>query len=74
MFVPKSSWEHPDSYLSQDIKSEMDKVDVLLNKIHITWEILNLSDLELQALINLNNRGGVALKKIRQRQCNSDIR
>ena len=52
MFVPKSSWEHPDSYLPQDIKSEMDKLDVLLNKIHITWEIPNLSNLELQALIN----------------------
>ena len=34
-------------YSPQDIKSELDKVDILLNKIHITKDIPNLSDLEL---------------------------
>ena len=51
MIVPKSSWEPTDSYLPQDIKTELDKVNVLLNKIHITKDIPNMSDLELQALL-----------------------
>ena len=36
---------------------------MLLNVIHISWEIPNFSDLELQALINLKNRNDLVLKK-----------
>ena len=43
----------PDSYLPQDIKSELDKLDALLNKIHITKDTPNMSDVELKALFNL---------------------
>ena len=43
----------PDSYLPQDIKSELDKLDALLNKIHITKDTPNMSDVELNALFNL---------------------
>ena len=53
LFVPISSWGPPDSYLHQDIKSELDKLDVLLNKIHISKDTPNMSDLELKALFNL---------------------
>ena len=63
VFVPKSSWEPPDSYLPQDIKSELDKLDVLLNKIHLTKDTPNMSDLELKALFNLKNRDDVVFKK-----------
>ena len=49
LFVPKSSWGPPDSCLPQDIKSELDKLDVLLNKIHITKDTPNMSDSELKA-------------------------
>ena len=52
----------PDSYLR--IKSELDKLDVLLNKIHITKDTLNMSDLELKALFNLKNRDDVVFKKL----------
>ena len=48
LFFPKS----PDSYLTQDFKSELDKLDVLLNRIHITKDTPNMSDLELQAIFN----------------------
>ena len=63
LFVPKSSWEPPDSYLPQDIKSELDKLDVLLNKIHLTKDNPNMCDLELKALFNLKNKDDVVLKK-----------
>ena len=53
MFVSNSLWGPPDSYLAQVINSQLNKLDVLLNKIHITTETPNLSDLEPQALINL---------------------
>ena len=52
LFVPKSSREPPDSYLYQDIQSKLDKLDVLLNKIHLTKDTPNMSDLELKALFN----------------------
>ena len=42
-----------DSYLPQYIKSELDKLDVLLNAIHVTKYIPNLWDLELKALFQL---------------------
>ena len=63
LFVPKSSWEPPDNYLPQDIKSELDKLEVLLNKIHLTKDTPNMSDLVLKALFNLKNRDDVGLKK-----------
>ena len=63
LFVPKSSWEPPDSYLPQDTKSELDKLDVLLNKIHIAKDTPNMSDLELKALFNLEDRDDVVFKK-----------
>ena len=50
IFVPKTSWELPDSYFPKAIKSELDKLDVLLNKIHITKDIPNLSDLGLYCM------------------------
>ena len=53
----------PDSYLPQDIKSELDKLDVLLNKIHIAKDTPNMSDLELKALFNLKDRDDVVFKK-----------
>ena len=55
--------EPPDSNLPQDIKSELYKLDLLLNKVHITKDIPNMSDLELQALFNLKNRDDVLFKK-----------
>ena len=64
LFVPKSSWEPPDSYLPHDIKSELDKLDVLLNKIHIAKDTPNMSDLELKALFNLEYRDDVVFKKL----------
>ena len=51
------------SYLPQDIQSELDKLDVLLNKIHIAKDTPNMSDLELKALFNLKDRDDVVLKK-----------
>ena len=63
LFIPKSSREPHNSYLSQDIKSELDKLDVLLNKIHITKDTPNMSDLGHQALFNFKNRDNVILNK-----------
>ena len=63
IFIPKSSREPPNNYLSQGIKSELDKLDVLLNNIHITKDTPNMSDLEHQALFNFDNRDNVILKK-----------
>ena len=52
----------PDSFLSHDIKSELDRQDVLLNKVHVTKDIHNLSDLENQALLKLKNRDDIMSK------------
>ena len=42
---------------------ELDKLDVLLNKIHIAKDTPNMSDLELKALFNLKDRDDVVFKK-----------
>ena len=47
-----------DSYLPQYIKSELDKLDVLLNAIHVTKYIPNVWDLELKALFQLKKLYG----------------
>ena len=52
--------EPSDSYLSQNIKSGLDKVIVLLNKIHATKDIHDLSDLKLQALSIWRNKDDIA--------------
>ena len=59
LFVPKSSWVPHDRYLPEGIKFELEKLNVLLNKIHITKDTPNMSDLELQALFNLKYRDHV---------------
>ena len=64
MFVHNSAWEPPDSYLPPDIESEPEKLDVLLNTIHIIKDIQNLPDLKLHALINLKNMYDIVLKML----------
>ena len=64
MFALKSSWEPPDSYLPKDIRSELDKLDVLLNKIQVlrifpisqTWN-------SWKALFKLRHRDDIVFKK-----------
>ena len=51
--IPKSSWEPHNGRFHQSIQSELQKLDVMLNKVCVTKDIPNFSDMELRALISL---------------------